>query len=73
MFHVSTLLAAAETHVELPLPTWAYGAIAFVVFLILAGITFSYRDVAHRRVRSQPHGAQSHEQAHHDSNHAEGH
>ena len=38
--------AAAETGV----PTFTYGIIAFVVFIALAVITYSYRDVANRSV-----------------------
>lgn len=33
---------------ELVLPIWAFPAIAAAIFLLLAVITWSYRDVAHR-------------------------
>lgn len=73
MFHVSTLLAAAETHVALAMPTWAYGVIAFAVFLILAGVTFSYRDVANRKPRSGSASSAAHGHAHQGTDHSEGH
>jgi uncharacterized membrane-anchored protein YhcB (DUF1043 family) len=38
--------AAAESF-----PTWGYGAIAFVVFIALGLITYSYRDVANRSLK----------------------
>ena len=39
---------AAAAATESGFPTWGYGAIAFGVFIVLALITFSYRDVANR-------------------------
>lgn len=41
------LLAEAE-HVSLPIPTWAYGVIALVAFLVLAFVLWSFRDVSNR-------------------------
>ncbi len=35
-------------HSELPIPPVAYGIIAMSVFIVLAFIVFSYRDVANR-------------------------
>jgi hypothetical protein len=35
-------------HSELPIPALMYGAIAMSIFILLAFITFSYRDVANR-------------------------
>jgi hypothetical protein len=35
-------------HSELPIPAVAYGIIAMSVFIVLAFIVFSYRDVANR-------------------------
>ena len=29
-------------------PSWGFGAIALVVFIVLAAVTWSYRDVANR-------------------------
>lgn len=45
----TVLLATAEAgHTELPIPTWAYGVIALVVFLVLALVIWSFREVANR-------------------------
>ncbi len=35
-------------HTELPIPALLFGVIAFASFLVLAAITWSYRDVANR-------------------------
>lgn len=35
-------------HSELPIPAIMYGAIAMGIFILLAFIVFSYRDVANR-------------------------
>ena len=35
-------------HSELPIPALAFGAIAMGVFVLLAFVVFSYRDVANR-------------------------
>ncbi len=46
---LSTLLA--ETHEELaPMvaPPWVFAAIAAAIFIMLAFVTYSYRDVANR-------------------------
>jgi hypothetical protein len=44
----SVLASAAEVHVEMPFPTVVFGIIAKSTFILLAVITFSYRDVANR-------------------------
>jgi hypothetical protein len=41
-------IQAPEELAELVLPTWAFPAIAAGFFLLLAIISWSYRDVAHR-------------------------
>ncbi len=48
VFHAEEAAAAA---VQGGFPTWGYGAIALVVFIALAGITWSYRDVANRSLK----------------------
>lgn len=56
-----------ETHhelAELVLPVWAFPAIAAGVFLVLAVITWSYRDVYHRH-NDKTSDASSHQDAHH--------
>lgn len=40
----------AATAAESGFPTWGYGAIALGIFIVLAAITWSYRDVANRSV-----------------------
>jgi|GEM_PF-1546818 len=42
---------AASAAAETGFPTWGYGAIAFVVFIALGLITYSYRDVANRSLK----------------------
>lgn len=51
---------AVVSHTELPIPAFFYGVIAMTAFLALAGITWSYRNVANRH----SHKTSSHE-AHH--------
>ena len=53
-----------ETHhelAELVMPTWAFPAIAAGVFLLLAVITWSYRDVYHRHGEKTSGEASSHQ------------
>lgn len=49
---------------ELVLPTWAFPAIAAGIFLLLAVVTWSYRDVYHRH-GDKTSDASSHQDAHH--------
>jgi len=53
----------------LPIPAWAYAAIAAIVFLFLAFVVWSFRDVAnrhsHRTGGTAPHDA-AHGSAEHD-------
>jgi hypothetical protein len=47
--YVTSVLAEAEhAVVELPLPLLTYPAVALVLFIALAGVLWSYRDVANR-------------------------
>lgn len=61
---VATIAAASEgaSHVvnELPIPTYAYGIIAFVLFVALAAVTFSFRDVANRHAEKAAEYAREH-------------
>ncbi|MBI5161470.1 MAG: hypothetical protein HY996_08680 [Micrococcales bacterium] len=43
-----TLVAAAEEKATLFLPNWAFPLIAAIVFLLLALVVWSYRNVANR-------------------------
>ena len=46
---IATVLAAEVTHhVELPMPPVMYGVVALVILVVLAIVTFSYRDVSNR-------------------------
>ena len=47
MLHLYALLAE-EAPAQLVLPAWAFPAIAAAVFILLAFVTWSYRDVANR-------------------------
>jgi hypothetical protein len=50
---VAGVLAAAGeaemTEIELPIPALGYGIITMVLFLVLLGITYSFKNVAARR------------------------
>jgi heme/copper-type cytochrome/quinol oxidase subunit 2 len=73
MSHLTTVLAAAETHVELPMPAWVFGAIALVVFIVLLAVTWSYRDVANRHSHRSAPDAASHAGAPGATHHGSGH
>jgi hypothetical protein len=49
-----TLILAAAGDIELPMPTWGYGVTAAAVFLVLALVTYSYRNVANRHSHKTP-------------------
>ena len=51
---MQVLILAAAGDVALPIPTWAYGVIAGVVFTALMLVTFSYRNVANRHSHKNP-------------------
>ena len=56
-----TIVRASEAgHLELPIPAPLFGAIAFSVFLLLAAITWSYRDVANRHEHKDKDSSSSH-------------
>jgi hypothetical protein len=58
-------IEAPEELAELVLPVWAFPTIAAVIFLVLALVTWSYRDVAHRHNDKTSADAGSHQDAHH--------
>ncbi|GHF24287.1 hypothetical protein [Pseudolysinimonas yzui] len=61
-------LLPTEVHeelAELVLPTWAFPAIAAGIFLLLAIVTWSYRDVHHRHNDKTSADASSPQDAHH--------
>ena len=43
-----TVVLAETAHVALPMPTYLYGLVGFVVFSALGLVVWSYRDVANR-------------------------
>lgn len=63
----ATIAVASEGagHVieELPLPTLAYGAIVLSIFVVLAIVTFSFRDVANRHAEKAEAWAREHGEA----------
>ncbi|AAT88717.1 hypothetical protein ATY41_06725 [Leifsonia xyli subsp. xyli] len=73
MSHLTTVLAAAEAHIELPMPAWAYGAIAAVIFAALLIVTLSYRDVANRHSHRSDPDAAAHAGAPGAAHHGSGH
>ncbi len=73
MSHLTALLAATETHVELPMPTWAYGAIALAIFAVLGFVIWTYRDVANRHSHKAGPGAAEHAAAPGATHHGTGH
>lgn len=73
MIHLSTAVAAAEAHVELPIPAWAYGAIALVIFAVMLVVTWSFEDVANRHSHRSAPDAAEHVGAPGASHHGSGH
>ena len=63
MSHLYTLLTEAAP-AQLVLPNWAFPAVAGAVFLVLALVTWSYRDVANRH-SDKTGGASGHSDAGH--------
>ncbi|MGL5929572.1 MAG: hypothetical protein ACRCY8_11610 [Dermatophilaceae bacterium] len=45
------VLASEEAVRELPIPTWSFGVIALFVFLLLLGLTWSFRGTAQKYAR----------------------
>lgn len=65
---VPLLVKAEEVRREIPMPAPLYGVLAFVGFLLLLGVTWSFRNTAHkvRDRQGTSGGATSHESgAHH--------
>jgi hypothetical protein len=60
--HLLLTLAAEEAPAQLVLPNWAFPAIIAVAFLVLALISWSFRDVANRHADREPFPADPHEQ-----------
>lgn len=62
-----TLVPTETPHelVELVLPVWAFPTIAAAIFLLLAVVTWSYRDVHHRHSDKTSGEGGSHQDPHH--------
>ncbi|HEV7185179.1 MAG: hypothetical protein ACHP7F_02515 [Actinomycetales bacterium] len=73
MTHLTALLAATEAHVDLPIPPWAFAGIALTVFLVLAFVIWSYRDVANRHSHKAGPAAAAHAAAPGATHHGTGH
>lgn len=48
---VAPLLVGAETHVELPVPPFAYGLMALAVFAMMLAALFAFRQAATKLAR----------------------
>ena len=46
--------AGTETLRELPMPAWAFGAIAFGCFVVLLGVLWSFRNTAAKYDKPKP-------------------
>ena len=64
-------LAAEEAPAHLVMPNWAFPAIAAGVFVLLALVSWSFRDVANRHADREPFPADPH--AAHDDAHGSDH
>lgn len=64
-----TTVLAETAHVALPMPTWAYGLIALVLFTALGFVIWTYRDVANRHADKSKDYAASHGGASNGSGH----
>ena len=47
-------------HHELPFEPWVVGAIGMALFIVLAAVTFSFRDVANRHAKKAEQYAREH-------------
>ena len=71
---LTTVLAEAEAHVELPMPTWAFGAHRHrASSSLLAFVIWSYRDVANRHSHRTGPDAAAHADAPGATHHGSGH
>ena len=50
----SLATAGTETARQLPMPAWAYGAIAFGSFVVLLGVLWSFRNTAAKYDKPNP-------------------
>lgn len=50
----SLTTAGTETLRQLPMPAWAFGAIAFGTFVVLLGVLWSFRNTAAKYDKPDP-------------------
>lgn len=62
MVFLLNVVASEEVVNPLPFPAPVFGAIALVLFLVLAAVMWSYRDVAHRHSHKSAAFAQQQEE-----------
>jgi hypothetical protein len=67
MFLLASVLPQVEATHPLIMPNYAFAAIAFLIFLFLGIVTWTYRDVANR------HGNKADVKAHNDPTHGADH
>lgn len=60
----SLVVAAEEVHRELPMPPLAYGLMALGAFVVLLGVTWSFRGTAQKVSGPHGHGGGGHLPAH---------
>lgn len=66
MLHALSLLAAEAEHENaLPIPAFFFGVIALVVFVVVALVFWSFRDVANRHSDKAEEYAREHEGSSH--------
>ena len=66
--HALIVRAAEEAPAQLFMPAWAFPLAMAIIFLVLALISWSFRDVANRHADREPFPADPHEQ-HGDEHH----
>jgi hypothetical protein len=65
MHILASVVMAADEKAPLWMPNWAFALIAFIVFLALGVITWTYRDVANRHaVKASTSHHDDHEHGH---------
>jgi len=67
-------VAAAEEHAApLIMPNWAFALTAFIIFLIMGLVTWSFRDVANRHAHRVDAAGGHHDAAHSGAGESTGH
>jgi hypothetical protein len=61
--HALIALAAEEAPAELFMPAWAFPLIVAIAFVVLAFVSWSFRDVSNRHADREPFPADPHDHA----------